>query len=94
MREWPAMVVFGCLTTALLTAAFDGFRIATMLIAATFVVAAGLRLCVRDVGVLAVRSRFTDIAVLMVFGVAVLLLGLSIPEPLVDLPWVPERTGS
>jgi hypothetical protein len=87
------MVVFGCLGGALLTAALDGFRIATILVAATFVVAAGLRLCLHDVGVLAVRSRFTDIAVMLTFGTAVLLLGLSIPEPLFDLPWVPKRTG-
>nr|WP_272923768.1 DUF3017 domain-containing protein [Streptomyces sp. SID3343] len=93
MREWPAVVVFGCLAAALLTAALDGFRIATVLIAATFVVAAALRLCLHDVGVLAVRSRFTDIAVMLMFGAAVLLLGLSIPEPVFDLPWVPKRTG-
>ncbi|MET7300898.1 DUF3017 domain-containing protein [Embleya sp. NPDC005575] len=94
LREWPAMVVFGCLIAALLTAALDGFRIAAILIAGTFLVAAILRLFVSDVGVLAVRSRFTDVGVLLFFGAAVLLLGLSIPEPLIDLPWVPKRTGS
>ncbi|WP_406283310.1 DUF3017 domain-containing protein [Embleya sp. NBC_00896] len=93
LREWPAMVVFGCLFAALLTAALVGYRLATVLIAGTFVLAAILRLFLRDVGVLAVRSRFTDVAVLLFFGLGVLLLGLSIPEPLVDLPWVPKRTG-
>ncbi|MFE3316480.1 DUF3017 domain-containing protein, partial [Embleya sp. NPDC059213] len=61
LREWPAMVVFGCLIAALLTAALDGFRIAAVLIAGTFLIAAILRLFVADVGVLAVRSRFTDV---------------------------------
>ncbi|WP_439676425.1 DUF3017 domain-containing protein [Embleya sp. MST-111070] len=93
LREWPATVVFGCLFAALLTAALSGFRPAAMMIAGTFLVAALLRVFVSDVGVLAVRSRFTDVAMLLIFGGAVLLLGLSIPEPLVDLPWVPRRTG-
>ncbi|MGC0422562.1 DUF3017 domain-containing protein [Embleya sp. AB8] len=93
LREWPAMVVFGCLIAALLTAALNGFRIAAILIAGTFLVAAILRLFVSDVGVLAVRSRFTDVGMLLFFGAAVLFLGLSIPNPLVDLPWVPKRTG-
>jgi len=93
LREWPAMLVFACVLVALTTAALDGFRIATVLIAATFVLASVLRLCLRDVGVLAVRSRFTDIAVLLFFGLGVLVLGLSIPEPVIDLPWVPKRTG-
>jgi len=87
------MLVFACVLVALTTAALDGFRIATVLIAATFVLASGLRLCLRDVGVLAVRSRFTDIAVLLFFGLGVLILGLSIPEPVIELPWVPKRTG-
>lgn len=93
LREWPAMLVFGCVIVALATAALNGFRIATVLIAGTFVLASVLRLCLQDVGVLAVRSRFTDIAVLMFLGLGVLILGLSIPEPVIDLPWIPKRTG-
>ncbi|MCF2530021.1 DUF3017 domain-containing protein [Yinghuangia soli] len=93
LREWPAMLVFGLLTAALLTAAMAGFRPATVLIGVTFAVAAVLRVFVRDVGILAVRSRFTDVTVMLVLGGAVVMLGLMIPPPVVELPWVPRRTG-
>lgn len=93
LREWPAAVVLGLLAVSLVAAAVLGFRAATLMIGATFVVSATLRVCVREVGVLAVRSRFTDVMVMLTFGTAVVLLGLMVPPPLVDLPWVPKRTG-
>ncbi|MDI2126769.1 DUF3017 domain-containing protein [Yinghuangia seranimata] len=93
LREWPAVLVLALLAGALVTAALWGFRPATLMIGATFLVAALLRTFVRDVGILAVRSRFTDVMVMIVLGGAVVLLGLAIPPPVVDLPWVPKRTG-
>ncbi|WTW97045.1 DUF3017 domain-containing protein [Streptomycetaceae bacterium NBC_01309] len=93
LREWPAVLVLALLAGSLVTAALFGFRSATLMIGGTLTVAAILRLFVREVGILAVRSRFTDVMVMLVLGGAVVMLGLSVPPPLVDLPWVPRRTG-
>ncbi|NUU25746.1 MAG: DUF3017 domain-containing protein, partial [Streptomycetaceae bacterium] len=86
-------LVFALLAGSLLTAALFGFRPATFMIGVTFAVSAVLRICVRDVGILAVRSRFTDVMVMLVLGGAVVVLGLSIPPPVFDFPWLPKRTG-
>ncbi|MEU8136272.1 DUF3017 domain-containing protein [Streptodolium elevatio] len=93
LREWPAVLVLALLAGSLVTAALFGFRSATLMVGGTLTVAAILRLFVREVGILAVRSRFTDVMVMLVLGGAVVMLGLSVPPPLVDLPWVPRRTG-
>jgi hypothetical protein len=93
LREWPAVLVFACLTVSLLVGTLFGFRPATIMIAVTLALAAVLRLAVRDVGILAVRGRLTDVVTLVAFAGAVLLLGLSVPPAVVDLPWVPRRTG-
>ncbi|UGQ14529.1 DUF3017 domain-containing protein [Yinghuangia sp. ASG 101] len=93
LREWPALVVLALLAASMVVAAVAGFRPATIMIGATFAVAAVLRTFVRDVGILAVRSRFTDVMVMLVFGASVVFLGLMVPPPLVDLPWIPNRTG-
>ncbi|WP_436786475.1 DUF3017 domain-containing protein [Yinghuangia sp. YIM S10712] len=93
LREWPALVVLALLAASLVVAAVSGFRPGTLMIGGTFAVAAILRLFVRDVGILAVRSRFTDVMVMLMFGGTVVVLGLMVPPPLIDLPWVPKRTG-
>jgi hypothetical protein len=93
LREWPAVLVLALLAVSLVVGALFGFRSATVMIGVTLAVAAVLRLCVREVGILAVRSRFTDVMVMLVLGTAVVMLGLSIPPAVVDLPWVPKRTG-
>jgi hypothetical protein len=93
LREWPAVLVLALLAGSLVAGALFGFRPATVMIGVTLVVAAILRICVREVGILAVRSRFTDVAVMLVLGAAVVMLGLSIPPAVVELPWVPKRTG-
>jgi hypothetical protein len=93
IREWPAVLVFATLAVSLLCGSIFGFRTGSIMIGTTLVLAALLRLALPEVGVLAVRSRFTDIAVLLVLAAAVILLGLSIAPPVVDLPWVPKRTG-
>lgn len=93
LREWPAVLVLALLAGSLVIAALFGFRSATLMIGGTLGVAAILRIFVREVGILAVRSRFTDVMVMLVLGGAVVMLGLSVPPPLVDLPWVPRRTG-
>lgn len=93
LREWPALVVLALLAASMVVAAVAGFRPATMMIGGTFAVAAILRMFVREVGILAVRSRFTDVMVMLVFGTSVVFLGLMVPPPLIDVPWVPNRTG-
>jgi hypothetical protein len=70
----------------LLTWAMD-FRYGLLLIGAAFLLGAALRLLLPEVGLLAVRSRFTDVAVLSFFGTVVLLLALMAPQnPWLHLP--------
>ncbi|MFJ8093468.1 DUF3017 domain-containing protein [Streptomyces griseofuscus] len=88
-RQWPLLVVLGTVALGLLLTAFDAFRVGTLLIGAALLAGAVLRWMLPGVGMLAVRSRFTDISTYGVLGLAIVLLALMAqPHPLLEIPFL------
>ena len=75
----------------LLVAALGAARVGTLLIGLALIGGAVLRWARPSVGMLAVRSRFTDIVTYGVLGTVILLLSLMIqPNPWLDVPWLKD----
>ncbi|MER6333243.1 DUF3017 domain-containing protein [Streptomyces sp. NPDC014983] len=90
-RQWPLLVVLGTTALGLLLTAFDAFRVGTLLIGAALLAGAVLRWMLPGVGMLAVRSRFTDISTYGVLGLAIVLLALMAqPHPLLEIPFLKD----
>ncbi|MGQ5224482.1 DUF3017 domain-containing protein [Streptomyces sp. MN3] len=90
-RQWPILAVLLAVGLGLLLTALDVFRIGLLLIGAALVAGAVLRWTVPDVGMLAVRSRFTDIVTYGGLGLVIVLLALMMqPDPLLRFPWLQD----
>lgn len=90
-RQWPVITVLGLTGLGLLLTALDVFRIGTLLVGVALLVGAGLRWSLPSVGMLAVRSRFTDMATYLVLGTAIVLLSLMAqPDPWLELPFLDD----
>jgi hypothetical protein len=90
-RQWPILAVLSAVAVGLLVTALDNFRIGCLLIGAALLAGGVLRWLVRDVGMLAVRSRFTDIVTYGVLGSAIVLLTLMAqPNPWLVLPFLKD----
>ncbi|OBQ51306.1 hypothetical protein A4U61_14600 [Streptomyces sp. H-KF8] len=90
-RQWPILAVLLVAGLGLLLTAFDLFRIGTLLIGAALLAGGVLRWVVPDVGMLAVRSRFTDIVTYGGLGLAIVLLALMVqPDPLLQIPFLKD----
>ncbi|MFD7435064.1 DUF3017 domain-containing protein [Streptomyces sp. NPDC059861] len=90
-RQWPMLAVLGLVGLGLLLTAFDAFRIGTMLVGVALVGGAVMRWVLPGVGMLAVRSRFTDIATYGVLGLAIVLLALMAqPNPWLEVPFLKD----
>ena len=88
-RQWPILVVLGAVGLGLLLTAFDVFRFGLLLIGAAMLGGAVLRWALPDVGMLAVRSRFTDLLTYGVLGTAIVLLALMAqPNPVLEIPFL------
>ncbi|MEU1277459.1 DUF3017 domain-containing protein [Streptomyces sp. NPDC005805] len=90
-RQWPLLTVLGATGVGLLivgTDAFaDAFRVGAIVIGVALLTGAVLRRVLPSVGMLAVRSRFTDMITYGVLGGAIVLLALvAQPEPWLDIP--------
>ncbi|MFE1474836.1 DUF3017 domain-containing protein [Streptomyces cyaneofuscatus] len=90
-RQWPLLTVLGTAGAGLLIVALDpfaeAFRIGTILIGAALIAGAVLRWVVPAVGMLAVRSRFTDLVTYGLMGTLIVLLALvAQPNPWLDVP--------
>ncbi|MFF7308491.1 DUF3017 domain-containing protein [Streptomyces sp. NPDC008137] len=91
VRQWPVLAVLGLVGLGLLVTAFDQFRIGTLLIGAALLGAGVMRWLLPDVGMLAVRSRFTDIVTYGVLGLTIVLLALMAqPKPWLQLPFLKD----
>lgn len=91
VRQWPMLVVFAMVALGLLLTAFDLFRLGTLLVGAALLAGAVLRWALPGVGMLAVRSRFTDILTYGVLGLAIVLLALMAqPKPWLEVPFVKD----
>ncbi|MFD6315456.1 DUF3017 domain-containing protein [Streptomyces nigra] len=88
-RQWPVLVVCGLVAVGLLVAALDVFRAGTLLIGSALLLGAVLRWALPSVGMLAVRSRFTDMVTYGVLGGAIVLLALMAqPNPVLTIPFL------
>ena len=91
VRQWPIVVVLTLVAVGLAVTALDDFRPGVITIGVALLVGCGLRAVLPEVGMLAVRSRFTDIVVMGGLGVAIVLLALaSEPGAVITLPWVTD----
>ncbi|MHC3468282.1 DUF3017 domain-containing protein [Streptomyces sp. 7R007] len=90
-RQWPMLAVLGVVAVGLLLTALDAFRYGTLLIGIALVAGAVLRWLLPDVGMLAVRSRFTDIATYGTLGLAIVLLAMMVqPNPWLQIPFLKD----
>ncbi|WP_376771334.1 DUF3017 domain-containing protein [Streptomyces boluensis] len=90
-RQWPMLTVLGTTGLGLLLTAFDLFRVGTILVGVALIAGAVLRWALPSVGMLAVRSRFTDMVTYGVLGVAITLLALMAqPNPVIEIPFLDE----
>lgn len=90
-RQWPLLTVLCAAGLGLLIVALDpfdqAFRIGTILIGGALIAGAVLRWVVPSVGMLAVRSRFTDLVTYGLMGTLIVLLALvAQPGPWLDVP--------
>jgi hypothetical protein len=90
-RQWPLITVLGMTALGLLLVAVDafgtGFRLGTVFIGAALLTGAVLRWVLPSVGMLAVRSRFTDIVTYGALGLVITLLALMTqPNPWLKIP--------
>ncbi|WBO64298.1 DUF3017 domain-containing protein [Streptomyces camelliae] len=90
-RQWPLLVVLGTVALGLLLTSLDQFRPGTLLIGVALLAGAGLRWLLPGVGMLAVRSRFTDISTYGVLGLAIVLLAMMAqPNPWLQIPFLKD----
>ncbi|MFF4956657.1 DUF3017 domain-containing protein [Streptomyces sp. NPDC001222] len=90
-RQWPILVVLGVVGLGLLVTALDAFRLGTILIGVALLGGAAMRWTLPDVGMLAVRSRFTDMVTYGVLGLAIVLLAMMAqPNPWLEIPFLDD----
>ncbi|MEU9240143.1 DUF3017 domain-containing protein [Streptomyces shenzhenensis] len=90
-RQWPVLVVLATVAVGLLLTSLDQFRVGALLIGAALLAGAVMRWILPSVGMLAVRSRFTDIVTYGVLGLAIVLLALMAqPKPWLVIPYLKD----
>ncbi|MER5971574.1 DUF3017 domain-containing protein [Streptomyces sp. NPDC002055] len=90
-RQWPLLAVIGGTAVGLLVVATDAGRAGTLIIGLSLIAAAVLRRVLPSVGMLAVRSKFTDMATYGGLGLVIVLLAMMIqPSPWLDIPWLED----
>ncbi|MEV7021002.1 DUF3017 domain-containing protein [Kitasatospora sp. NPDC093558] len=91
VRQWPITLVLLVVGAGLAVTWFadfkDGFKYGLLILGGGVLLGAVLRLVLPEVGMLAVRSRFTDVIVLGFLGSAIVLLTLvAQPNPWLEFP--------
>ncbi|MEU6980091.1 DUF3017 domain-containing protein [Streptomyces sp. NPDC046371] len=94
-RQWPLLTVLGLAALGLLIVGTDlfpqAFRVGTLLVGAALLTGAVLRRTLPSVGMLAVRSRFTDMITYGVMGALIVLLALMVqPQPWLKIPFLED----
>ncbi|WP_431034121.1 DUF3017 domain-containing protein [Streptomyces sp. P6-2-1] len=90
-RQWPILSVLGTTGLGLLVTGLGFFRVGTLLVGLALMLGAVLRWTVRSVGMLAVRSRFTDMLTYGILGLVVFFLALMVqPKPWLVIPFLDE----
>ncbi|QDY78622.1 DUF3017 domain-containing protein [Streptomyces qinzhouensis] len=94
-RQWPLLTVLGLVGFGLVIVGIDPFaeaaRVGTLLIGLSLIAAAVMRRMIPSVGMLAVRSRFTDMITYGVLGTVISLLALMMqPNPWLEVPFLED----
>ncbi|MFH8756724.1 DUF3017 domain-containing protein [Streptomyces atroolivaceus] len=94
-RQWPLLTVLCTAGIGLLIVGTDpfaqAFRIGAMLMGVALLAGAVLRWVVPSVGMLAVRSRFTDLVTYGLMGTLIVLLALMAqPQPWLKVPFLQD----
>ncbi|WP_420035196.1 DUF3017 domain-containing protein [Streptomyces sp. cg28] len=90
-RQWPLISVLAVTGLGLLLTAFDVFRVGTMLVGLALIGGAVLRWALPGVGMLAVRSRFTDMVTYGLLGLVIVLLAMMAqPDPWLRIPFLQD----
>lgn len=81
--QWPIAIVLLCVGASLAIVALDRFRLGSLMLAASLLLAFVLRLVLPSdrAGMLAVRSKRVDLVVLGVLAAALAGFALSVPPP-------------
>ncbi len=88
-RQWPLLTVAAGVVAGLGLTAAGVFRAGLILVGAALLLGAVLRWLLPAVGMLAVRSRFTDIITYSVPGFMIVVLTLMAqPDPVLHLPFL------
>ncbi|MFE3767132.1 DUF3017 domain-containing protein [Streptomyces sp. NPDC059104] len=88
-RQWPMLSVLAATAAGLLTTATGHPRVGCLMIGIALIAAAAMRRFLPSVGMLAVRSRFTDMITYGLLGVAITLLAVVMePKPWLDVPFL------
>ncbi|WP_430542736.1 DUF3017 domain-containing protein [Streptomyces iconiensis] len=89
-RQWPLLAVCAGVALGLLVTVLH-FRAGTLVIGASMLGGAALRWWLPSVGMLAVRSRFTDLLTYGLLGLAITLLSMMAqPSPWLRLPFLED----
>lgn len=88
IRQWPLLTVLAATSVGLLVTLAD-FRAGLLLVGGALLGGAALRGWLPAVGMLAVRSRFTDVLTYGLLGTVIVLLTLMAqPDPWLELPFL------
>lgn len=89
-RQWPLLAVCAGVALGLLVTVLH-FRAGTLVIGASLLGGAALRWTLPSVGMLAVRSRFTDLLTYGVLGLVIALLAMMAqPKPWITVPFLED----
>ncbi|MEV6208332.1 DUF3017 domain-containing protein [Kitasatospora sp. NPDC051914] len=90
-RQWPISLVLAVAGLGILVTWAADFKIGLLIVGASLLLGAALRAALPEVGMLAVRSRFTDVGVLAFLGGVIVLLTLvAQPDPWLHLAWLDD----
>ncbi|GHF17145.1 hypothetical protein GCM10010359_18360 [Streptomyces morookaense] len=90
-RQWPLLAVMAGTGLGLLVVALDAWRVGAIIIGLAMIGGAVLRWTLPSVGMLAVRSRFTDLFTYGGLGAAIVLLALMAqPHAWLKIPFLDD----
>ncbi|WP_432816264.1 DUF3017 domain-containing protein [Streptomyces vilmorinianum] len=94
-RQWPLLTVLALAALGLFIVGTDlfaqSFRVGAILVGVALLTGAALRRALPSVGMLAVRSRFTDLVTYGVMGGLIVLLALMVqPDPWLKIPFLED----
>lgn len=91
VRQWPLLTVMAGVGAGLLVVALDAFRAGTIIVGLSLMLGAALRWLLPEVGMLAVRSRFTDLLTYGGLGLAIVMLSMMAqPDPWLKMPFLED----